>query len=97
MGADTLYTPSSINGMHIGFLFYYDGLGINNPIGPFHNNHNLGMCYVVVVNLRPSHRQALHNILLMTVAEKEAYENWPASHLVYGRPDEPPDSFSFGA
>ena len=83
--------------LHLGFLFYYDGLGINNPIGPFHNNHNLGMCYVVVANLDPSHRVALHNIFLMTVAEKSAYENWPAGRLVYGHPtEEPDDSTSFG-
>ena len=88
--------PTGQNQVQLGFMFYYDGLGINNPIGPFHNNHNMGMCYVIVINLNPSHRLALHNIFLMTVAEVHSYENWPSSHLVYGKPGDGPDSKSFG-
>ena len=87
---------ADLPGMKLGTIFYYDGLGVNNPIGAFHNNHNLGLCYVIVVNLAPSHRLALHNIFLMTVAERDAYTHWPASHLVYGKPDEKADSSSFG-
>ena len=80
----------------VGWLFYYDGLGINNPIGPWHNNHNLGMCYAMAVNLSPCHRLSLHNVFLVTVAQTTAYSNWPASHLVYGQLSDPDTSASFG-
>ena len=82
--------------VNLGFMYYADGLGINNPIGAFRNNHNLMVSYVAVVNLSHSHRMALHNIFLMTVAEKCSYVNWPAERFVYGQPDEEDTSSSFG-
>lgn len=86
----------SSSSLHLATLFYYDGVGVNNPIGAFHNLHNLGICYFVVVQISKEHRLSLHNIFPVTVAELSAYQHWPASHLVYGRPDEPINSTSFG-
>lgn len=71
-------------------------MGVNNPIGAFHNNHNLGLCYYMLVELDPSHRAAVHNIFLATVGVTDAYHSWPARHLVMGQPDEPGSSSSFG-
>ena len=87
---------SSSSSLHLATLFYYDGVGVNNPIGAFHNQHNLGICYFIVVNISKEHRLSLHNIFPVTIAELSAYQHWPASHLVYGPPDAPADSTSFG-
>ena len=81
---------------YVAWLFYFDGLGVNNPIGAFHNNHNLGCGYAICVNLHPAHRMALHNIFLVHVALKSDYVHHPARSLVFGRKDEPTTSSSFG-
>ena len=65
-------------------FWYYDGCGVNNPIGAFHNNHNLGLCYASVVNLSPAHRFTLPHIFLVTVALSEEYSHWPAYNLIHG-------------
>ena len=77
-------------------MFYLDGVGVNNPIGVYRNEHKLVLCYYIVVELKPDHRLALHNIQPATLALQEHFNNYPTSRIVYGFPDEPADSSSFG-
>lgn len=77
-------------------MWYCDGVGVNNPIGAFHNNHNLVLCYCIVVELRPEHRLALHNIFPVCLAFKEHFTRYPISRIVHGFVDEPMTSSSFG-
>eukprot|EP00965_Chrysotila_dentata_P117200 3872960-Pleurochrysis_carterae.AAC.1 len=67
--------------LHLSTLFYYDRVEVNNPIGAFHNQHNPGICYFIVVQITKEHRMSLHNIFPVTIAELSAYQHWPASHL----------------
>ena len=77
-------------------MFYCDGMGCNNPIGAFRNEHNLELCYYIVIELRPNHRIALHNIQPATIALKEHFTRYPLSRIIHGFSYEPANSTSFG-
>ena len=66
----------------LAILFYYDELGVANPIGPFSAKHKLGVCYWTLGNIDPKYRSSVQSIMLYAIAKYSIIEKHGFSCLI---------------
>ena len=82
--------------LRLAFCLYYDDVEVVNPLGAFTGTHKLALFYWVLLNVDSSHRMALHNIHLATVALEHDLAYYGAKQVVSGPPPEAPPAAQTG-